>query len=75
MRAPLVALLVFLAVLANTQQAQAQVCAPTPAGLVSWWPGDGNAKDMVGGNDGTLLNGASATAILAKSDKPLRSTE
>ena len=39
---------------------------PTPApaaiqssdGLVSWWPGDGNANDIVGGNDGTLSGGA-----------------
>jgi hypothetical protein len=32
-------------------------CAPRPAGLVSWWPGAGNAKDIVGGHDGTLANG------------------
>ena len=29
-----------------------------PAGMVSWWPGDGNANDIVGGNHGALLNGA-----------------
>src|SRR5206468_3561364 len=28
------------------------VCA-SPSGLVSWWPGEGNATDIVGGNDGT----------------------
>jgi hypothetical protein len=33
-------------------------CIPAPPGLVGWWPGDGNAKDIVGGNDGTLENGA-----------------
>src|SRR5262249_52152799 len=33
-------------------------CTPPPAGLVSWWPGDGNANDIVSGNDGTLQNGA-----------------
>ena len=27
-----------------------------PDGLVSWWPGDGNADDVVDGNDG-ILNG------------------
>src|SRR5207249_3535179 len=32
-------------------------CAPPPAGLVSWWPGDGNADDIVGGNNGSLQNG------------------
>ena len=24
----------------------------------SWWPGNGNARDVVGGYDGTLMNGA-----------------
>lgn len=38
--------------------AQAQQCFPAPAGLVSWWPGDGNANDIVSTNDGTLVNGA-----------------
>lgn len=33
-------------------------CVPPPSGMVSWWPGDGNAQDIVGQNDGTLLNGA-----------------
>jgi Concanavalin A-like lectin/glucanases superfamily len=28
------------------------------SGLVSWWPGDGNAQDIVGPNDGTLQGGA-----------------
>ncbi|MDB6020833.1 MAG: LamG domain protein jellyroll fold domain protein, partial [Pedosphaera sp.] len=34
-------------------------CVPPPAGLVAWWPGDGNALDIIGGNNGTLLNGVS----------------
>ena len=29
-----------------------------PAGIVSWWPGEGNANDVVGPNDGTRVNGA-----------------
>ncbi len=29
-----------------------------PSGLVSWWPGDGHANDIVGGNHATLENGA-----------------
>ncbi len=33
-------------------------CVPPPPGLVSWWPGDGNADDIVGGNNGTLVGGA-----------------
>jgi Concanavalin A-like lectin/glucanases superfamily len=30
-------------------------CLPPPAGLVAWWPGDGNATDIIGGNNGTLV--------------------
>jgi hypothetical protein len=30
--------------------------APSP-GLVAWWPGNGNALDIVGGNNGALANG------------------
>ena len=37
-------------------------CFPRPAGLVGWWPGDGNANDVVGGNHGTLQSGATASA-------------
>lgn len=35
------------------------VCTPPPAGLIGWWPGDGNADDIAGNNDGTLVGGAS----------------
>ncbi|MCX6924019.1 MAG: protein kinase, partial [Verrucomicrobia bacterium] len=27
-----------------------------PPGLVSWWPGEGSGRDVVGNNDGTLFN-------------------
>jgi hypothetical protein len=37
--------------------ASAQTCVQPPAGLVSWWPGDGNAQDIIGPNDGTLQGG------------------
>jgi hypothetical protein len=32
-------------------------CVSPPAGLVAWWPGGGNANDIVGTNNGTLHNG------------------
>jgi hypothetical protein len=32
-------------------------CDPAPSGLVSWWPAEGNANDIIGGNNGTLENG------------------
>lgn len=37
-------------------------CVPAPAGLVSWWPGDGNANDIAGTNNGTLQDGATFAA-------------
>jgi hypothetical protein len=33
-------------------------CLATPAGLVSWWPGDGNPNDIRGNNSGTVQGGA-----------------
>jgi len=47
-----------LPVFAPVEQASAQTCALPPTGLISWWPGDGDANDIVGGNDGTPVNGA-----------------
>ena len=37
-------------------------CVTPPAGMVSWWPGDGDASDIAGANNGTLENGATFTA-------------
>ena len=37
------------------------VAIEPPAGMVAWWPGDGNAQDIVGNNDGTLVGGATYT--------------
>ncbi len=33
-------------------------CVTPPAGLVGWWPGNGNADDVAGGNAGALVAGA-----------------
>ncbi|MDI6787053.1 MAG: right-handed parallel beta-helix repeat-containing protein [Planctomycetota bacterium] len=41
------------------------VGVPKFPGLVSWWSGDGTAKDLWGGNNGTLQNGATYTDIAA----------
>lgn len=44
------------------QEVQAlPACVPPPSGLVGWWPGDGNAEDIVNTNHGTPQNGATAT--------------
>lgn len=36
---------------------QPAACVLPPSGLISWWPGDENANDIIGGNLGTLQNG------------------
>jgi hypothetical protein len=40
-----------------TYVARAQICVPPPVGLVSWWPGEGDAGDIFDAHDGTLRNG------------------
>jgi Concanavalin A-like lectin/glucanases superfamily len=44
--------------------ASAQTCVPPPAGLVSWWPGEGNAQDITGPNNGTLQGGTTFAASM-----------
>src|SRR3990172_3078266 len=51
-------LTISLAVLLPVAVSFAQTCVPPPSGLISWWPGEGNANDIVGINNGTLMNGA-----------------
>jgi hypothetical protein len=41
-------------------------CVPPPTGTVSWWPGDGNANDIIGTNDGTMMNGATYAAGMVR---------
>jgi hypothetical protein len=31
-------------------------CDPAPSGLISWWPGEGNANDIAGTNNGVVQN-------------------
>lgn len=38
------------------------VCSPLPSGAVGWWTGNGNALDIVKGNNGSLVNGVSYAA-------------
>jgi hypothetical protein len=37
----------------------APLCVAPPDGLVGWWPGNGNAQDIITGNDGLLKGGTS----------------
>jgi uncharacterized repeat protein (TIGR01451 family) len=39
-----------------------QSCVPYPDGIISWWPGDGNATDIADGNHGTLQGGTGFAA-------------
>ena len=49
-RSKCVAALVVLLV-CSCSTAQAQSCTPAPPGLVSWWTGDTNENDIIGGNN------------------------
>src|SRR6266446_6111168 len=55
----LIALLAFTGLI-TAFRAPAAACFPPPAGIVGWWPGDGDANDVVGTNNGTLQGGATA---------------
>lgn len=54
-----------LLVITSNKDARAQTCVTSPRGLVSCWPADGNAKDIIGTNDGTLENGTTFAPGLA----------
>jgi len=36
-------------------------CVLAPSGLMGWWPAEGDANDVAGTNNGTLVNGAGFT--------------
>lgn len=42
--------------------AQSPACVAPPAGMVAWWPGDGNAHDISGANAAALVGGAAYAA-------------
>ncbi len=42
--------------------AQVLPCTPAPQGMVAWWPADGNANDITGPNDGTIVGGVTFAA-------------
>jgi hypothetical protein len=41
-------------------------CMPPPSGLISWWPGEGNANDIVGTNNGLLENVTFASGMVGQ---------
>ncbi|PWU11637.1 MAG: hypothetical protein C5B50_23020 [Verrucomicrobia bacterium] len=42
----------------RTVQVNPASCAMPPSGLAAWWPGSGNANDVIGGNNGALTGAA-----------------
>jgi hypothetical protein len=47
-----------LGLFALAGQVVGQTCVSPPSGIVSWWPGDGNANDIRDGNNGMIGGGA-----------------
>jgi len=43
---------------AKLDDAFLSICVPPPANMVSWWNAEGDANDIIGTNNGTLMNGA-----------------
>jgi lysophospholipase L1-like esterase len=43
-------------------EAPGATCTTAPAGMVGWWPGDGDSTDLASTNNGILHSGATATA-------------
>jgi hypothetical protein len=66
--------LILLAALATTVIASLSIaqdqcvkppeCVTPPTGMVSWWPGDGNARDIQGANDATLVGATFAPGMV-----------
>ena len=62
---PVIASILILGIILMTAvPASAQSCTPPPSGMISWWPGDGNANDLIGDNDGQLIGDATFAAGL-----------
>ena len=52
---------IYSSVTSSTATLTVQSCTPPPSGMISWWPGDGNANDIINTNNGILQGGATAT--------------
>ena len=56
------ALLCFNLISGSVHAFPPQQCDPPPPGIVAWWPGEGNANDLLGGNNGIPQGGVTYTA-------------
>ena len=55
---PLCCILLLMNFLTTSSYVAGQACTTPPPNMVGWWPGDGNATDIAGPNNGKLINGA-----------------
>ena len=55
---PAVKALSFLLIFAISHGSVLAQCVTAPANMINWWPADNNTFDIIGGNHGTLQNGA-----------------
>ena len=46
--------------------AEQSACVNAPSGLISWWPGDGNADDIVDSNPSTAYGATYATGMVSQ---------
>jgi hypothetical protein len=53
-RLPLVLLTALAFFAPASAEAQTEICAPLPPGLIAWWRGESNTTDVTGTHDGTL---------------------
>jgi len=62
MKRYIAALLALTCVVLAIPSGVSAACVNPPPGLASWWPGEGNANDVIGGNPGIVSGGISFTA-------------
>lgn len=59
---PLISMIsILLIAITMSNHVAAETCITPPPGMTNWWPGDGNARDIVSERNGILRNGASIT--------------
>src|SRR3989344_4500265 len=51
----LISISIIYSLISTPTLSTAQSCVSPPSGLISWWPGDGNAEDIFDGYDGALV--------------------
>ena len=59
-------LVVLVASFACISSSKAGNCDPPPSGMVSWWPAEGNATNIVGGSNGVVEPGVTFTAGMVR---------